>query len=939
MYQPLHQGLVNTPTTPEAGRKLQELLARDAREHHCFFDDIGRKNHNAHHLVAAYDLGATGALLARIYEEESVILRPLGPQYDIFTDQTWTTRLGERQAYASYLLFFEKKIEALGVQKTIEEYVLAPAANANGAAMLSRFFSGAVHPIIHVGLGVEVGQDCVVAQGLALCAVVDADFVSILSGQPSGLPELSAVPTNGATLLSILREVYESPTLGPLPPYNPRDMLGLGFNRLTESPARGAELRRLYAGWSLDTTLTDSAFEAECQKKVDECFWQATLLTAAAGRPGRENRIDFFLMHTLTSAVSLPTLLAALPNKMHKAQLLQAHALASALWAIARGRPRINPALLMSCPDVALGQPGGEANPWLPVTLNALEHTDSHVIKTIRTLYYAAQRLGQTPVGGVPGAVDSDGKETHEGASRLDGSAFVRAAIMTSETLGWVAFGGEPGQWDRSSLGKEPLGEFYAGPSEPRFKDQWPEISRNTMYQPLRQGLVNTPNTPEAARKLQELLARDARDHHCYFDDRGFKNHNSHHLIAAYDLGATPALLEKIYEGESVPLLPLGPQHDNFTDQTWTTRLGERNAYASYLHFFEKKIEALGVQKTIEEYVLAPAANANGAAMLSRLFSGAIHPVIHVGLGVEVGQDCVVAQGLALCAVVDADFVSILSGHPSGLPELSATPTSGVTLLSVLREVYDSPTLAPLAPYNPSDVLGIGFNDLTASPARGAELRRLYAQWSLDTTLSDSAFDAECEKKVDECFWQATLLTAAAGRPGRENRVDFFLMHILTSAMALPPLLAALPNKIHKAQVLQGYAIASALWTIARGRPRVNPALLMSYADVAPAQPGGAANPWLPVTLNAYEQADSHVIKTIRALYYAAQRLGQTAAGAVPGAVDSAGKETHEGASQLDGSAFVRAAIMTSETLGWIVFGGKQGSWDRSSLGWDAAWA
>ncbi|CAK5270596.1 unnamed protein product [Mycena citricolor] len=453
MHQPLRQGLVNTPTTPEAARKLQELLARDAREHHCYFDDIGRKNHTAHHLVAAYDLGATGAFLEKIYKEESVILRPLGPQHDIFTDKTWTTRLGERQAYASYLLFFEKKIEALGIQKTIEDYVLAPAANANGAAMLSRFFSGAVHPIIHVGFGVEIGQDCVVAQGLALCAVVDADFASIFSGHPSGLPELSAAPSSGATLLSILREVYDSPSLAPLAPYNAHDMGGAAFNRLTESPARGAELRRLYAPWSLDTSLTDSAFDDACEKKVDECFWQATLLTAAAGRPGRENRIDFFLMHTLTSAVALPRVLAALPNKLHKAQLLQGHALASALWAIARGRPRVNPALLMSYPDVVPGHPGGAANPWLPVTLNALEHADSHVIKTVRTLYYAAQRLGQTGAGAVPGALDSAGKETHEGVSGLDGSAFVRAAIMTSETLGWVAFGGKPGEWDRSSLG------------------------------------------------------------------------------------------------------------------------------------------------------------------------------------------------------------------------------------------------------------------------------------------------------------------------------------------------------------------------------------------------------------------------------------------------------------------------------------------------------
>jgi hypothetical protein len=29
---------------------------------------------------------------------------------------------------------------------------------------------------------------------------------------------------------------------------------------------------------------------------------------------------------------------------------------------------------------------------------------------------------------------------------------------------------------------------------------------------------------------------------------------------------------------------------------------------------------------------------------------------------------------------------------------------------------------------------------------------------------------------------------------------------------------------------------------------------------------------------------------------------------------------------------------VVADALGWIAYGGKEGDWDRSALGWDAAW-
>ncbi|KAJ7458319.1 hypothetical protein B0H11DRAFT_1924764 [Mycena galericulata] len=77
----------------------------------------------------------------------------------------------------------------------------------------------------------------------------------------------------------------------------------------------------------------------------------------------------------------------------------------------------------------AHGPPGGgAANPWLAIVQNTLDHKDTHVIKTVRALYYCVQRYGLTVPGEAIGVRDKMGRETHVGAGKMVGSIFVRAA-------------------------------------------------------------------------------------------------------------------------------------------------------------------------------------------------------------------------------------------------------------------------------------------------------------------------------------------------------------------------------------------------------------------------------------------------------------------------------------------------------------------------------
>ncbi|KAJ7046092.1 hypothetical protein C8F04DRAFT_987792 [Mycena alexandri] len=474
--------------------------------------------------------------------------------------------------------------------------------------------------------------------------------------------------------------------------------------------------------------------------------------------------------------------------------------------------------------------------------------------------------------------------------------------------------------------------------------------------QTVRPGLIHSASTDASAQVLGDLLRKDYVAHHCFFNAKGFHNHLGHHLVAAYDLGAPPALLKIIYEDEAPAQRPVDRQGEDITEANWTTRLGQEKAYGSYLVFFSDQIAKNGVQETLRKWVMAPEANGNDAFMLGRLLGGALHPFLQVGFGVEFGQDYMFSQGLALAAVTSPEVSKIVLDMPSGIPKIEPT-SKGVTLLSLLREVYDSPTLEPILPYDPDALLMSRVRKIAADPERSAAFKRIYAKWSIDTTVTGAAATQEFAAKAEECLWQATLLVAATGKPNRAPRLDFFLMHVLTSAICLPSMVSLLSDPVHKAQLLQGYARVTALYVILRGRPRIDIPLLMSYSEFPrpPAQAhvaqggadalgdprkGGETDPWLAIVQNALHHKDSHVVKAIRSLYYGAQRYGQRAAGGAIGARDELkeGKETHVGAGEMDGTIFVRAAGVVSDTLGWVAFGEKEGDWDRSALGWDAAW-
>ena len=256
-------------------------------------------------------------------------------------------------------------------------------------------------------------------------------------------------------------------------------------------------------------------------------------------------------------------------------------------------------------------------------------------------------------------------------------------------------------------------------------------------------------------------------------------------------------------------------------------------------------------------------------------------------------------------------------------------------------------------PYDPNALI---YARLKAAMAGGRpqEINRICSQFYIEEEKGDEELNA----KMEECIWVATLLMFGTGREGRKPRLDFFLMHLVTSVFFFQPFFKVLKNVSHKANLLRAFVPGIALVSLIRGRPIIKPDLLMTYTDT-PRPPLDASStptpdktclgnplndedydPWPALVASCLHAPDSHVLKTMRSLLYAAREYGDVPPGGAIGAfVPGSGEETHKGTAKLDGTVFVRAAGMLMDYMGWITHGqAARPDWDRSALGWDEAW-
>ena len=141
---------------------------------------------------------------------------------------------------------------------------------------------------------------------------------------------------------------------------------------------------------------------------------------------------------------------------------------------------------------------------------------------------------------------------------------------------------------------------------------------------------------------------------------------------------------------------PIGPLDEDVVNNMYDYKgyreyLGNEKHYHNYLVFFEREIQKKGYEAVIHEYCLKGDERAND--MLVRMFMGFLHPIIHLGFGVEFKQPAIIAEALAQAAV----HASWLNAFLLSAEKAAQTTEGGKSMVDLLDEIRADKKLSTAA--------------------------------------------------------------------------------------------------------------------------------------------------------------------------------------------------------------------------------------------------
>ncbi|GAA6044066.1 hypothetical protein JCM8097_005012 [Rhodosporidiobolus ruineniae] len=220
-------------------------------------------------------------------------------------------------------------------------------------------------------------------------------------------------------------------------------------------------------------------------------------------------------------------------------------------------------------------------------------------------------------------------------------------------------------------------------------------------------------------------------------------------------------------------------------------------------------------------------------------------------------------------------------------PDDARYPREGLSGFTILDRILHDPQLAPGRACNIE--AGSKLDDLLANETSSARLRGWCDEWKFSTQASEGWEDSagredsdeedaearerrrrnaarkgkgkgygvpswtEVVEKYEELVWMATVIYAAGTRPGyKKTKLDFFLMHGLTSVLFLPPLLQAISPHLRPYLLVSHFRILLAYY-VSRGRPPLYVSETLMAASARPAPPTSATQN--PPTTTAIRRA------------------------------------------------------------------------------------
>nr|UIK22903.1 oxidoreductase PtaJ-like protein [Trichoderma rhododendri] len=370
---PDHLGIARIDGTvaPGALQTANELLQKNHDEWHMYFQDIAGHNHIPHSLLTVLATGGGPEQLQRAYDDGEILQRPppaLARESidELHDPQVFLARMVKIPEYSNFLVFFEQEIEAKGLKAVINEYCFTGTPVAE--ALFAQQFEGLYHPLIHLAFGVEFDQPSIVAEGLAQAA--------------SHHPGLIWTP-----FFRRSEELARSTSVQPKPLIELYQAVRANNKirsaaRLQDGPFRGQGMVQR-ASDELVPIAAQFQVTPETLERATAEVLSCSAFTAAAQKPGKIPKVDFFYLHMVTSALSVAVLLKQdWISTENKARLLEWKGRIDLTWYAANGAPELRTEVVDEyAPTLSKGMG------WAELYRAANEvHDDGHVIKFIRSM-------------------------------------------------------------------------------------------------------------------------------------------------------------------------------------------------------------------------------------------------------------------------------------------------------------------------------------------------------------------------------------------------------------------------------------------------------------------------------------------------------------------------------------------------------------------------
>ncbi|KAI2793918.1 Oxidoreductase ptaJ [Penicillium oxalicum] len=367
-------GVFSHGAKEETARAASEALQADMEKHHVFFNDQGFHNHIPHSLLSIYAVGGSADDIRAAFGRNQSYQRPVLPTDDELVGkmhQTGNLReyFGQEKNYPNFLSFFQKQIDDKGVDAILNEYLFAE--NGQAENLLCRLWGGLVHPLIHLGFGLEFNQPAIVAEALAQAAVHDDklgyDFFLSAEKKAGAVGKASS-----KSLIQLLNEILENEALATSAQFGDK-------NKITDGVLRRASQEMLHVASQYTVS------EDQVDEKLAEMINAFVYYTSAAQRPNKMVKLDFFFIHCVNSAIFFSSLVHRPSlNQQTRLRLLEWKGRLDLLMYVSRGCPELRKEDIVNHPIT---------KDWSAVFASAASHPadDGHLVKFVRAVAHGEQ--------------------------------------------------------------------------------------------------------------------------------------------------------------------------------------------------------------------------------------------------------------------------------------------------------------------------------------------------------------------------------------------------------------------------------------------------------------------------------------------------------------------------------------------------------------------